>query len=137
MSLEAQLAAVLKLGLAALFSMLIGIDRQRRHQDAGLRTHMLVGTGACLFTVLSMSAFPQTDDGRVAAQIVSGIGFLGAGTIIKDRRGIQGLTTAASIWATSAVGMAVGADAWFLALCATLFIWFILAILRRWRLSID
>ena len=89
------------------------------------------GMGACLFTVLSYAAFPGGDPSRVASQILPGIGFLGAGTILKGRRNIHGLTTAASIWITAAVGMAVGVGAWFLALCGTLLIWFVLVILRR------
>ncbi len=122
--------------LAALLSMVIGLDRQS-HSPAGLRTHMLVGVGACLFTQLSIHGFANTgDSARVAAQIVSGVGFLGAGTILQRKQGVQHLTTAASIWATAAVGMAVGAGAWFLAIVATLVIWFILVIMRwvrtRW-----
>lgn len=131
MTLEQQFVAVLQLGLAALLGGLIGLDRERKRRDAGLRTHILVGTGACLFTVLSMLAFPSGDPARVASQILPGIGFLGAGTILKYGRNIHGLTTAASIWITSAIGMAVGTGAWFLAICGTLVIWFVLAILRR------
>ncbi len=131
MPLETQFTTSLQLLLAAFLSALIGMDRQRKEHDAGLRTHMLVGTGACLFTVLSYLAFPGGDPSRIASQILPGIGFLGAGTILKYGRNIKGLTTAASIWITAAVGMAVGTGAWFLALCATLLIWFVLVILRR------
>ncbi|MCZ2097314.1 MAG: MgtC/SapB family protein [Anaerolineae bacterium] len=94
-----------------------------------MRTHILVGIGACLFTALSMLAFPGGDPGRVASQILPGIGFLGAGTVLKYGRNIHGLTTAASIWITAAIGMAVGTGAWFLAICGTLLIWFVLAII--------
>ncbi|MEO8397573.1 MAG: MgtC/SapB family protein, partial [Chloroflexota bacterium] len=131
MTLEQQFVAVFQLMLAALLGGLIGLDRQRRQHDAGLRTHILVCTGACLFTVLSILAFPGGDPSRVASQILPGIGFLGAGTILKYGRNIHGLTTATSIWITAAVGMAVGAGAWFLALCGTLMIWFVLSILHR------
>ncbi len=131
MSLEQQFVAVFQLLLAAFLSGLIGMDRERKQWDAGLRTHMLVGVGACLFTLLSYMAFPGGDPSRVASQILPGIGFLGAGTILKGRRDIHGLTTAASIWITAAVGMAVGVGAWLLALCATLIIWFVLVLLRR------
>jgi putative Mg2+ transporter-C (MgtC) family protein len=117
--------------VAAFLSMVIGLDRQHRNQPAGLRTHMLVGVGACLFTILSSHAFPRSETARVAAQIVSGIGFLGAGTILQRK----GLTTAASIWATAAVGMAVGVGAWFLAIAATVLIWVVLAIFRRFKVS--
>jgi putative Mg2+ transporter-C (MgtC) family protein len=131
MTLEQQFVATFQLMLAALLGGLIGLDRERRQHEAGLRTHILVCTGACLFTVLSWQAFPGGDPGRVASQILPGIGFLGAGTILKYGRTIHGLTTATSIWVTAAVGMAIGAGAWFLALCATLMIWFVLSILHR------
>lgn len=130
MSLYLQAEMILQLGLAAFLSMVIGLDREGRREPAGLRTHMLVGVGSCLFTILSMYAFPGSDTGRIAAQIVTGIGFLGAGTIIQWRGQPHHLTTAASIWATAAVGMAVGTGAWFLALGATLIVWFVLVVIR-------
>jgi len=131
MPLNLQLEISLELVFAAFLSMIIGIDRERRDRAAGLRTHMLVGLGACLFTTLSSHAFPNGDPTRVASNIVTGIGFLGAGTIIQRKSGVHNLTTAASIWATAAVGMAVGLGAWFLAICAVLLIWTILAIIYR------
>lgn len=130
MSLELQVVTLLQLILAALLSMIIGIDRESRNQPAGLRTHMLVGMGSCLFTILSYYAFSPSDPARVAAQIVTGIGFLGAGTIIQRDGYPHHLTTAASIWATAAVGMAVGVGAWFLAVGATLVIWTVLVVVR-------
>ena len=133
MSLQLQAEISLAIIVAAILGMVIGLDRERRHSPAGLRTHMLVAVGSCLFTVLSYHAFPGADPSRVAAQIVTGIGFLGAGTIIQHRRGVHELTTAASIWATAAVGMAVGTGAWFLALSATLTIWLILDVIRRFE----
>ena len=129
--LETQVDIVLELLLAAILSMVIGIDRERRDRPAGLRTHMMVGLGACLFTVLSIHAFPDADRSRVASNIVTGIGFLGAGTIIQRKGDVHELTTAASIWSTAAVGMAVGVGAWFIAIVATLLIWIILAVIRR------
>lgn len=135
MSLELQLESSLELLLAAYLSIVVGLERERRQQPAGLRTHMLVGVGACLFTMLSMHAFPGADPARVAAQIVVGIGFIGAGVILqlrdKGASNIRHLTTAASIWTTAAVGMAVGAGAWFLAINATLITWIILTLIRR------
>ncbi len=131
MSLLDQFSAALLLMLAALLGGLIGLDRERREHEAGLRTHMLVCVGACLFTVLSAHAFPGGDPARIASQILPGIGFLGAGTILKYGRNIHGLTTATSIWVTAAVGMAVGGGEWFLATWATLLVWFVLAILHR------
>lgn len=137
MPLETQLEATLLLGLAAILSMVIGIERERRDEPAGLRTHMLVGVGACLFTLLSMYGFSEADQARVAAQVVSGIGFLGAGTILQRKRGIHHLTTAASIWATAAVGMSVAIGAWFLAITATLTIWFTLRVVRLLKGNIS
>ena len=98
---------------AALLGGVIGMERDIHGRAAGLRTHLLVGMGAGLFTVLSQliaAAGPATaDPGRIAAQIVTGIGFLGAGTIIKEGFTIRGLTTAASLWMVAAIGMAAGA----------------------------
>jgi putative Mg2+ transporter-C (MgtC) family protein len=128
--LETQFIIGLQLIVAAFLSAIIGMERERKNRDAGLRTHMLVGVGACLFTSLSLH-FGEGDPGRVASQILPGIGFLGAGAILKAGRNIKGLTTAASIWTTAAIGMAVGIGAWFLAILATLVIWFTLSILRR------
>lgn len=132
MPLELQVELFFQLIYAAFLSMVIGMNREERRQPAGLRTHMLVGLGSCLFTSLSIHAFSPADPGRVAAQIVTGIGFLGAGTIITRSGQPHHLTTAASIWATAAVGMAVGTGAWFLALGGTVIIWAVLAILARY-----
>jgi putative Mg2+ transporter-C (MgtC) family protein len=131
MSLELQAQSAFALVLAAFLSMVIGLDRERGDQPAGLRTHMLVGVGACLFTLLSAHAFPGDDTSRIASNIVVGIGFLGAGTIIVRGGQPHHLTTAASVWATAAVGMAVGAGAWFLGLVAAVLVWTILAVIRR------
>ena len=133
MSLQFQAELVFSLLLAALLSMLIGLDRERRDQPAGLRTHMLVGVGSCLFTILSVHAFGEGDPGRVASQILPGMGFLGAGAILKRGSNVRGLTTAGSMWATSAVGMAIGVGAWFLALAGTLVIWFVLVVVHRFE----
>lgn len=137
MSLQLQLHTSLQLLLATFLSMLIGLDRDRRGQPAGLRTHMLVGLGSCLFTLISVHAFLGSDPARVAAQVVTGIGFLGAGTILQLRQGgstdVKHLTTAASIWATAAVGMTVGTGAWFLAINSTLIIWVVLAVVHHFE----
>jgi len=135
MSLFDQAVIILELLLAAFLATLIGWDREHRGQPAGLRTHILVAVGSCLFTALSNHAFIG-DTGRVAAQVVVGIGFLGAGTIIQRKGQANHLTTAASIWATAAVGMSVGVGAWFLALGATLIIWAVLVIVR-WFSKIE
>jgi putative Mg2+ transporter-C (MgtC) family protein len=105
------------LGLALLLSAAIGLEREIQQKDAGLRTHALVGVGAALFMLVSKYGFTDVleprlvvlDPSRVAAQIVSGIGFLGAGLIFVSRGSVRGLTTAASIWITAAIGAAAGA----------------------------
>ncbi|QPC84055.1 MgtC/SapB family protein [Phototrophicus methaneseepsis] len=117
--------------IAGAFAVVIGYDREQRGKAAGLRTHILVAVGACLFTVLSQNGFPGSDTSRVAAAVVSGIGFLGAGVIFKDNDEVHGLTTAASIWVTAAVGMAVGAGAWVLGLLTTIAVWIVLYVLKR------
>ncbi|MEK7083835.1 MAG: MgtC/SapB family protein, partial [Patescibacteria group bacterium] len=99
--------------LALLLGALIGWQREHIGKAAGLRTYALVSFGSALFTILSMQAIGDADPGRVAAQILTGIGFIGAGVIIHKHDNVEGLTTAAGLWATSAVGMAVGAG-WYI-----------------------
>ena len=122
--LNVQLELGFRLIMAAVLGGLIGVEREYHGHPAGMRTHLLVSVGAATFTVLSIEAFkgPGADPARIAAQIVTGIGFLGAGAILKDSRGIRGLTTAASLWAVSAIGMAAGAAAWGVAVAATLIV---------------
>ena len=123
--LPLQLDLSVRLVVAALLGLAVGFEREIHGHPAGLRTHMLVAVGSGLFTVLSAHAFgagtseAPIDPTRIAAQIVSGIGFLGAGAILKDGIVIRGLTTAASLWATSAVGMAAGAGEYVIAGVAT------------------
>lgn len=132
MSTLLQIEASVLLVLAAILSAVIGMNREANDRPAGLRTHMLVGIGSCLFSLVSVHAFPVGDPARIAAQVVSGMGFLGAGAIIKEKRGsVTGLTTAASLWTTAAIGMAVGLGAWFLGVVTTLLVWVVLVIIRR------
>ena len=100
-----------RLLLSALLASLIGFERERHGRDAGLRTHLLVGVGSCLMmmTGMFMAAGGGSDPSRIGAQVVSGIGFLGAGTIMRFRASVRGLTTAASLWAAAGIGLAVGA----------------------------
>lgn len=135
---------LVRMAVAALLGGLIGLEREYSGHSAGLRTNILVAVGACLFTILSIEAFPSTsanrDTARIAAQIVSGIGFLGAGAVFRDGDRVRGLTTAATIWLVSAIGMAAGAGAYVLAVAAvamTLVVLIVLApisnlIERRW-----
>jgi len=110
---------LLKLLLSAFLSSLLGIEREYHHKPAGVRTHILVGVGATMLTILSYQAFPRADPARVASYIIAGIGFIGAGTIFKEENKIIGLTTAASLWLTSAIGMAVGVGFYDLAISGT------------------
>jgi putative Mg2+ transporter-C (MgtC) family protein len=118
-----------RLSVAAVLGGLLGMERAHRGKAAGLRTHMLVALGAALFTVAPLEAGMELEGlSRVIQGVAAGIGFIGAGTILKraDEQEIQGLTTAASLWLTAAVGMAVGAGRLWLPLIAVLLAFFIL-----------
>jgi uncharacterized membrane protein YhiD involved in acid resistance len=104
---------LIRIGLAALVGIIIGWEREHVNRPAGLRTYALVCVGSALFTVLSIDAFGAADPSRVAAQIIAGIGFLGAGTIFKFHDKVMGLTTAAGLWAVAGVGMGFGAGYYF------------------------
>ncbi|HWP62645.1 MAG TPA: MgtC/SapB family protein [Candidatus Binatia bacterium] len=125
-----QLDLALRLVIAAAVGALVGLEREIHGHPAGMRTHLLVALGSALFTVLSAHGFgPTAPDGpvdptRIAAQIVTGIGFLGAGAIVKEGATIKGLTTAASLWATAALGMAAGAGAHLIGVVATAIVLF-------------
>ena len=121
----------IRLVIASVLGAAIGLERELHAHPAGMRTHLLVSLGSAAFTVLSIFFFESpaapngslpTDPSRIAAQIVSGIGFLGAGAILKYGTSVRGLTTAASLWATAAVGMAAGAGAWLVALITTVLV---------------
>jgi len=105
--------------LGFILSGIVGLEREVSLKPAGLRTHILVGLGSTLLTVLSLNAFPYSDSSRVAASIIVGIGFLGAGTIIKTKEKVIGLTTAATLWIVASIGVAVGAGFYLLATIAT------------------
>lgn len=113
----------MRLTVACVLATIVGYDREYRAKDAGLKTHFLVALGSALFMIISRYGFgdsTQVDFSRVAAQVVSGIGFIGAGTIIFQKQIVRGLTTAASLWATSGIGMAAGAGLYSIAVAATL-----------------
>ena len=133
LTLAQQVDLALRLLLAAVLGAAIGLEREVHEHPAGMRTHLLVSVGSAAFTVLSIFAFPApgADPARVAAQIVAGVGFLGAGSILKEGATIRGLTTAASLWAVAAVGMAAGAGAWGVAAVLT-----IIAIVSLWPLRL-
>ncbi len=135
--LETQAMMAAQVVLAAILGLVIGFDRERKHRDAGMRTMTLVAMGSCLFTTLSLQAFPGADSARVAAQIIPGMGFIGAGAIIKEGRSVQGLTTAATMWVTAAVGMAVGTGNWFVGISITVAIWFVLVVLQKFKRALP
>jgi putative Mg2+ transporter-C (MgtC) family protein len=116
--------AAAKITLAALLGSILGIERVRGGHPAGLRTNMMIAVSSCLFTILSIEGFPlrgsAQDTARIAAQIVTGVGFLGAGALLQTKEHVRGLTTAATIWLVAAIGMAVGAGVYFLAIFTTI-----------------
>ena len=113
---------ILRLFVAGLLGGLVGFEREFRAKEAGLRTHFIVALGSALFMIISKYAFPgvQHDAARVAAQVVSGIGFLGAGVIIFQKNVIRGVTTAAGLWVVAAIGLAAGAGMYAVSTAATL-----------------
>lgn len=113
---------ILRLSLAVVLGGSIGFEREVRNRPAGLRTHVLVTLGATLIMLISMYGFNGGDPARLAAQVVSGIGFLGAGTILRDDSGVRGLTTAASIWVCGGIGLALGNGYYGGALVTTFFV---------------
>ena len=125
---------LVRLLVAALCGALIGWEREQTQRPAGFRTYMLVAFGSALFTVLSITAFVTSgttiDPGRIAAQVVVGIGFLGAGTVFREGNTVRGLTTAAGLWAMAAIGMAVGVGQYLLGLISTGIVLIILVIVR-------
>lgn len=134
------LEVLIRLGLATALGAIIGFNRERLDWAAGLRTHMLVCVGAALAMIVSAYGFADVlgrpdvvlDPSRIAAQVISGVGFLGAGTILFLQREqvIRGLTTAAGLWAVSAIGLAAGSGLFVAALIATALLWVILALLK-------
>lgn len=130
-----QLELIFRLFLAGVCGVIIGLERRNRSKEAGIRTHFVVACGAALMMIVSKYAFFDTissdlfegadvrlDPSRIASTIASGIGFLGAGMIFVHRNTITGLTTAAGIWATSGVGMAIGAGLYYIGICAAILI---------------
>ncbi len=116
-----ELMNIFKLGLAVVLGFAIGYERKRRYKEAGIRTHTIVCLGSALLMLVSIYGFggSDADAARVAAQIVSGVGFLGAGIIVYRKHETKGLTTAAGVWATAGVGMACGGGLFILAVVAT------------------
>lgn len=133
LSLDTQLDLALRLTVGLVLGAIIGFERELHRQPAGFRTHSLVSLGAALFTVVSAYGFSGdlVDPTRIAAQIVSGIGFIGAGTILQHRGHIRGLTTAASLWSVAAIGTAAGAGLYSVSVVGTVLILIVLSLLDR------
>jgi putative Mg2+ transporter-C (MgtC) family protein len=142
-----QFEPLLRLTVGLVLGAAVGWERELQRMPAGFRTHALVGLGSAIFTVVSAFAFPgpATDPTRIAAQIVTGVGFLGGGAILHYRGNVRGLTTAASLWAVSAIGMAAGAGLYVVAVGAALLVVVTLVLLdrlesyarRRWNIATD
>ena len=128
---------LLRFFLAALWGGIVGLDREYRSKSAGFRTMILISIGACFFTMLSTFIGSPENADRIASNIVTGIGFLGAGVIFRGETRINGITTATTIWAVAATGMGIGAGYYFAAACASLLIIFVLAILPFLEKKID
>ena len=128
-----EIEIAIRLVLAALFGAAVGYERRSADKPAGLRTLSLVAVGSALFTIISAFGFESADQSRVAAQIVTGVGFLGAGTILRSGITISGLTTAATIWATAAIGMAVGSGLYISSIAGTVLILLILYVFAPGR----
>ena len=133
LSLGTQIELTLRLVVALLLGAVIGWERELQRMPAGFRTHALVSLGSAIFTIVSASAFtgPLSDPTRIAAQIVSGVGFLGGGAILHYGGTVRGLTTAASLWAVAAVGMAAGAGLYFVATVSAVLVIVALEVFQR------
>ena len=129
----------LRISLAGILAGLIGFEREMDSKEAGLRTHFLVGLASSLFMIISKYAFSDViilnnvglDPSRIAAQVVSGISFLGAGTIFMEKKSVKGLTTAAGIWTTAAIGLATGAGLYCIAIFTTFIVIVILKFMQK------
>jgi len=135
--LEYELANALKLIMAAFLGGIIGLERESLNKSAGFRTHTLVCLGSCLIMITSIEMYTHigqgiaSDPARLAAQVVSGIGFLGAGTIMRSGHGIKGLTTAASLWVVAGIGLAVGAGSYASSIITTVIVMLVLIYMPR------
>ena len=147
LSVYDNLEFLIRIVISAVFGIFIGLERTKRQKDAGIRTHCIIAVTSAAFMILSKYAFLDVnavlgdraaDPARIAAQVVSGISFLGAGVIFKDKNSsIKGLTTAAGMWATAAMGMAIGAGLYWLGVFETAAIMFSQMILHRFPIAGD
>lgn len=124
-----ELQLVMKILLSGILGAIIGLERERHGHDAGIRTYASLTIGSCTFGIISIHAaelFSSVEPSRIAAQIVSGVGFLGAGVILRDRGKIMGLTTAAALWTSAAIGLAVAFNMYLLSVTCTIVLFLIL-----------
>jgi putative Mg2+ transporter-C (MgtC) family protein len=129
--------ASLKLGLSLLIGAFIGAEREYKNKAAGLRTLVLICLGSTMFTIISESLGAESETGRIASNIVTGIGFLGAGAIMREGLTVSGLTTASSIWVTAALGMAVGAGEYYLSFLGTVVVLIVLTLFGYVQEMVD
>jgi len=130
--------SLVKLSISLICSSIISIERELHSHPGGLATHVLVGLGSCLFTMISVNLrdkyeSPNADPARICAQIVSGMGFLGSATIFKSNNYVKGINTAANLWISAAISMAIGADLWELALITSGFTCLVLFVNNRYK----
>lgn len=146
LTLYDNLEFLIRIILSAVLGVLVGLERTKRQKEAGVRTHCIIACTSAVFMILSQYAFlnaellpgaGHTDGARIAAQVVSGISFLGAGVIFKSGGSIRGLTTAAGMWGTAAIGMATGAGLYWLGLMEAAMLIFIQFLLHRFRIGAD
>lgn len=137
-SLNIQVDFIIRLLLAVILGGVIGYERESHSKEAGLKTHILVCVGSALIMIVSQYGFSEVlgtyvnvDPSRIAAQVVSGIGFLGAGVIFKDNSSIKGLSTAAGVWCVAAIGLVVGSGMYILGVCSTIIILIVFSVLSR------
>ena len=128
---------LIRMLLAALWGGIVGAERQYRSKSAGFRTMIMISMGACFFTMMSMFIGDPSNRDRIASNIVTGIGFLGAGVIFRGDNRVNGITTAATIWTVAAVGMGIGAGHYFASACASVLILIVLSVLPYFEKVID
>lgn len=138
--IPSELELLLRIAIAALIGIILGIEREYVGKPAGMRTYSLVAIGATIFTIISKYGFldiggAAVDTSRVAAQIVTGIGFLGAGVIIFRGAKVEGLTTASGLWVVAAIGMAIGVGMYMVAIASTVVVFIVMVVMRRFDIE--
>jgi Uncharacterized membrane protein len=138
---EIDYITIARVFLAFVLGGIVGFERERVRRPAGLRTHMLVAAGSACFTVASIYGFQgfgvNSDPARLAAQIITGIGFLGAGAIFRTGDTVRGITTASSIWITAAIGILIGVGMIYLAVFTTIMTWFVLYVIKGLETKLE